>query len=240
MIKDIIKTDNVIRCTIGLKGIGEVRVLCEDGLVFFCAKDVCRAFNIQDYRTCVNKYCKSVQRFYHMTDVGIRKMNFVNFTDIMQIFEHSNLSYAGDLLFEYAIIVDAFHQANKKAEDLNTVADIIAELEIEKEKVADNNNIDDEYDYCSDCEHFDDCYCDGDCDNCDERFVCESDSNPNTVYQESKEPEEKENKTVMFNIFDLLHKLNEGIAAIENEFGVVVIIEGVYSEYPDGERHRIA
>jgi hypothetical protein len=44
----------------------------------------------------------------------------------------------------------------------------------------------------------------------------------------------------MFNIFDLLHKLNEGIAAIENEFGVVVIIEGVYSEYPDGERHRIA
>ncbi len=238
MIKDIIKTDNVIRCTIGLKGIGEVRVLCEDGLVFFCAKDVCRAFNIQDYRTCVNKYCKNVQRFYHMTDVGIRKMNFVNFTDIMQIFEHSNLSYAGDLLFEYAIIVDAFNQVNKKAEDLNMVADIIADLEIKKEKVDAINNIDDEYDYCSDCEHYDECYCDSDCDNCDERFVCESDSNPNTVYQESKAPEE--DKTVMFNLLDIFNKINDEIGEIEKEFGVVVVIEGIYAEYPNGDRHRVA
>lgn len=245
MIKDIIKTDNVIRCTIGLESIGEVRVLWEDGIVFFCAKDVCRAFNIQDYRTCVNKYCKKVQRFYHMTDVGIRKMNFVDFVDTMRIFEHSNLFDAVDLLLEYATIVDAFNQAYKKADELNIVADIIANDEIEKEKVDDINNIDDDYDYCSECEHYDDCYCDGDCDNCDECFDCESDSNPNNVCHECNADcdetfDTDETDTEMFNIIDVFNEVTDALSIIEEKYGVLVAVEGIYAEYPNGERHRVA
>lgn len=173
MIKDIIKTDNVIRCTIDLENIGEFRVLWEDGHVFFCAKDVCRVFNIQDYRTCVNKYCKKVQRFYHETDVGIRKMNFVDFIDIMRLFEHSKLSNAVDLLFQFAIIVDTFNQAYKDAVESDKVTDDTGNDECKKEKFDDGENIDDDYDYCSDCEYRAVCDCDGDCDNCD---VCDSES----------------------------------------------------------------
>lgn len=174
MIKDIIKTDNVIRCTIDLESMGEFRVLWEDGLVFFCAKDVCRVFKIQDYRTCVNKYCKNVQRFYHKTDFGIRKMNFVDFADIMRIFEHSNLSDAVDLLLEFATIVNTFNQAYKDAVEFNEVTNITDNDECVEKKC---DNSDNNFDYCSDCNYYDDCYCDGDCDNCDECFCCEVSEN---------------------------------------------------------------
>ncbi len=133
---------------------GEIRVVIQNKELYFCAKDVCFAFGMRDYKRYVSQYCKHIHHFYHDTNGGVQILNFIDYQDVLHIFEHSKLEDATDLLYNITSFIIIMENV------LNCTDD-------------DDDDDDDDYDYCSDCEYRAVCDCDGDCDNCDD---CEGES----------------------------------------------------------------
>ncbi len=44
----------------------------------------------------------------------------------------------------------------------------------------------------------------------------------------------------MFNIIDVFNEVTDALSIIEEKYGVLVAVEGIYAEYPNGDRHRVA
>ena len=149
MIKEFtISNKGAIKVNLVDSRFGEIRVVIQNKKLYFCAKDVCFAFGMRDYKRYVSQYCQHIHHFYHDTNGGVQILNFIDYQDVIHIFEHSKLEDATDLLYNIASFI------------------------ITMDRVL-NCTDDDDYDYCSNCEYRAVCDCDGDCDNCDD---CDSES----------------------------------------------------------------
>ena len=146
MIKEFtLNNKGAIKVNLVDSNFGEIRVVIQNKELYFCAKDVCFAFGMRDYKRYVSHYCQKIHHFYHDTNGGVQILNFINFQDVIHICEHSKMENATDLLYTISTFIITMKRVLNYADD---------------------------YDYCSDCEYRAVCDCDGDCDNCDDYLDC--------------------------------------------------------------------
>ncbi len=212
---------NIIRCTFESKNFGDIRVIYDHNEVYFSARDVGSAFGFREPTKCVSKYCKAIHRYRHETSGGMQTLNFIDYMDVIHLYKYSKEENANDLLAYLARICIALKEADM------TVPELLPEENgYINDKFIDDDGYDesDDYNYCDDCDCYDDCYCDGDCDCCDERFECE----------------EAEYDTPVFDVEKVLEEIGDMVRSFEEKYGILIAVEGIYSEYPSGERHRVA
>ncbi len=218
---------NIIRCTFESKNFGDIRVIYDNNEVYFSARDVGTAFGFREPTKCVSKYCKAVHRYRHETSGGMQTLNFIDYMDVIHLHKYSKEENANDLLAYLARICIALKEADMTVPEL-----LPEESGYFNDEFIDDDSYDVSDDYCDDCDCYDECYCDGDCDNCDEYYDCEADCDENFDTDEI----EKE----MLNILDVFNEVTDVLSIIEEKYHVIVAVEGIYTEYPSGERHRVA
>ncbi len=209
---------NIIRCTFESKNFGDIRVIYDNNEVYFSARDVGSAFGFREPTKCVSKYCNAIHRYRHETSGGMQTLNFIDYMDVIHLYKYSKEENANDLLAYLARICIALKEADM------TVPELIPE---ESGCVNEDDGYDesDDYDYCDDCDCFDECYCDGDCDSCDECFDCD---------------EAEEYEAPVFDVEKVIEEIGDMVRSFEEKYGILIAVEGIYSEYPSGERHRVA
>ena len=210
------KNGNIIRCTFESKNFGDIRVIYDNNEVYFSARDVGSAFGFREPTKCVSKYCKAIHRYRHETSGGMQTLNFIDYMDVIHLYKYSKEENANDLLAYLARICIALKEADMTVPELLT----------EESEYINDELIDDAYDESDDyCDCYDDCYCDGDCDSCDECFECD---------------ESEEYDVPVFDIEKVLEEIGDMVRSFEEKYGILIAVEGIYSEYPVGERHRVA
>ena len=212
------KNGNIIRCTFESKNFGDIRVIYDNNEVYFSARDVGSAFGFREPTKCVSKYCNTIHRYRHETSGGMQTLNFIDYMDVIHLYKYSKEENANDLLAYLARICIALKEADM------TVPELIPE---ESGYINEDDGYDesDDYDYCDDCDCFDECYCDGDCDSCDECFDCD---------------EAEEYDAPVFDVEKVIEEIGDMVRSFEEKYGILIAVEGIYSEYPSGERHRVA
>ena len=213
---------NIIRCTFESKNFGDIRVIYDNNEVYFSARDVGSAFGFREPTKCVSKYCNAIHRYRHETSGGMQTLNFIDYMDVIHLYKYSKEENANDLLAYLARICIALKEADM------TVPELLPEESgyFNDEFIDDDGcNESDDYDYCDDCDCYDNCCCDGDCDSCDECFDCD---------------EADEYEAPVFNVEKVLDEIGDMVRSFEEKYGILIAVEGIYSEFPSGERHRVA
>lgn len=213
---------NIIRCTFESKNFGDIRVIYDNNEVYFSARDVGSAFGFREPTKFVSKYCKAIHRYRHETSGGMQTLNFIDYMDVIHLYKYSKEENANDLLAYLARICIALKEADM------TVPELLPEESgyFNDEFIDDYGcNESDDYDYCDDCDCYDDCCCDGDCDSCDECFDCD---------------EADEYEAPVFDVEKVLDEIGDMVRSFEEKYGILIAVEGIYSEFPSGERHRVA
>lgn len=216
------KNGNIIRCTFESKNFGDIRVIYDNNEVYFSARDVGSAFGFREPTKCVSKYCNAIHRYRHETSGGMQTLNFIDYMDVIHLYKYSKEENANDLLAYLARICIALKEADM------TVPELLPEESgyFNDEFIDDDGcNESDDYDYCDDCDCYDDCCCDGDCDSCDECFDCD---------------EADEYEAPVFDVEKVLDEIGDMVRSFEEKYGILIAVEGIYSEFPSGERHRVA
>lgn len=213
---------NIIRCTFESKNFGDIRVIYDNNEVYFSARDVGSAFGFREPTKCVSKYCKAIHRYRHETSGGMQTLNFIDYMDVIHLYKYSKEENANDLLAYLARICIALKEADMTVPEL-----LPEESGYFNDEFIDDDGYDesDDYDYCDDCDCYDECYCDGDCDSCDECFDCD---------------EADEYEAPVFDVEKVLDEIGDMVRSFEEKYGILIAVEGIYSEFPSGERHRVA
>ena len=227
----------ILKCTFVSKRFSEIRIVYDNNEVYFSSKDVCSALGITEHYKAINKFCDTIHRYRHETKGGKQTMNFIDYMDVIHLYYHArNDENASDFLEYLARICVALKGTDVRLPEYLATADNCSESDYQETDDYDEGydyaddydpdcDCDDDFNYCTDCDDYDDCCCDGDCDSCDECFDCD---------------ETDEYEAPVFDVEKVLEEIGDMVRSFEKKYGIIIAVEGIYSEYPSGERHRVA
>lgn len=223
--------NSIIKCTFDSKMFGEIRVVYDDGEVYFSERDVGFALGFKEPTKWVGKYCKNIHHYRHETPGGMQYMNFIDYMDVIHLYNHSKCDNANDFLAYLARICITLKDA-----DLH-LPDFLADEEYYEDEYCDEDYSDNGYDE-SDCDDDSEDY-DSDeeynyCEECD--FADECDCYKGRIENEGETETYKPN---LFDLGEVLNEISAFVRSFEEKYGVLIAIEGIYHECGD-DRHRVA
>lgn len=233
MIKEFtISNKNTTKYTFVDKEFGNIRVIVHNYEVFFCAKDVCYAFGMRDYKRYVSQYCRYIHHFYHDTNGGIQRLNFIDFEDVLHLYEHAKIENAVELRKKLGIMMIAMMRVHNGFVDSTEIKHKFSFMEGIFEDVTDAS-------FCPDCEYRVVCDCDGDCDNCDDLADCDGDCTNCTEFYKCDVPKNENNELHTTDVGVMLEVLDSFFKAFEKTFKAIVGYEGLYRVAPNGDLIKI-
>lgn len=124
------KNNEMIRGILTNESNGILRLIYSNGEILYFGRDVAIGMGFSDPRKAVSACCVRIYRELHETPSGEQFLNFINYRDVVRLYQHSRADKAGDFLISLKAAKDAFmEKVNEMLEQEGTSDDECLRIE---------------------------------------------------------------------------------------------------------------